>query len=431
VNRVLIAEVRTDAPCALAGRSVALLGERRFLLRDGSGEIEVAPPPGEDVPLGALVRVEGRLAAAGRFAAEKLLIAGRPALREGESPEWAQPQWARRRGELAARDRLLRALRGWFEGQGFVEVETPVLLPAPGQEPHLLPFATAFHGRDRASPLWLATSPEYAMKRLLAAGFERIFQLGRAFRDGPDEHSPLHAPEFTLLEWYRAWESLGQIGRDVVELLRVAARALRGSTTLERSGRSCDAAAAAVWISVEQAFRELADVELEPYLDGEDSAFLASLPSRLPRVGDSPSEQADSAFFRILIERVEPELGVGRPALLCRYPARHAALATLCADDPRVAERFEAYVLGIELANAFEELRDPDEQERRLRAEQRERVRRGGAPLPISQEFLRALRSGLPPCAGVALGVDRLHLLVTGAARVADLQPFPLEPPAI
>src|SRR6185436_13088337 len=145
------------------------------------------------------------------------------------------------------------------------------------------------------------------------------------------------------------------------------------------------------------------------------------LPARVARVGDSPREQADSAFFRLLIERVEPALGVGRASLLCRYPARHAALAELCADDPRVAERFEVYVLGVELGNAFQELRDPVEQERRLRAEQRERVRAGGVELPISEPFLRALRSGLPPCAGIALGVDRVHLLLSGAERIADV----------
>jgi lysyl-tRNA synthetase class 2 len=401
---------------AVNGRVVAHRGGRALLLRVGERDVEVsvagdAPLP----PVGALVRVGGG----------RVEVVGEPKLGPGESAEWSDESAPRRLAALAERDRLLRALRRFFAEQGFLEVETPTLLAAPGQEPHLLPFATSFHGREGATPLWLATSPEYAMKRLLALGAERIFQLGRSYRDGRDEHSPLHSPEFTLLEWYRAWETLGAIGHDVEALLRASAEALRDSAIVARGGATCDLAAPAAWLSVEQAFRELADVELEPYLDGDDAAFVASLPARVPRVGASPREQADSAYFRLLIERVEPRLGIGRATLLCRHPARHAALAELSADDPRVAERFEAYVLGIELGNAFQELRDADEQERRLLAEQRERVRAGGAPLPISQPFLRALRSGLPPCAGIALGVDRLHLLLAGATRLDEVQPFP------
>ena len=420
----------------IAGRVVALLGERALLLRREDGEIEVvlagesgAPQsrPLPLPPLGALARCHGAVAADGRFHAERIEVAGVPSLRPGEAAEWADPRRKARHTELAARDRLLRTLRDWFHVQGFLEVETPTLLAAPGQEPHLLPFATAFHGRDGARPLWLATSPEYAMKRLLAAGCERIYQLGRSFRDGRDENSPLHSPEFTLLEWYRAWEQLGAIGHDVEALLRECASALHGSTRVERSGRWCDVGEHARWLSVEQAFRELADVDLEPYLDGDDAAFVASLPATVARVGATPREQADSAYFRLLVERIEPKLGVERPVFLCRYPARHAALAELAVDDARVAERFEAYVLGIELANAFQELRDPAEQERRLLLEQEERARAGGSVLPISEAFLRALRSGLPPCSGIALGVDRLHLLITGAATVADVQPFPFE----
>ena len=431
MNRVRIADLRPAQPCELAGRAVERRGARGVLLRDGSGEVEVELASSDATPApGALLRVEGRLRADGSFLAVRVTMCGGPALRAGETAEWADPAWVGRRAQLRARDLLLRTLRGWFHAEGFLEVETPVLLAAPGQEPHLLPFATAFHGRSGAAPRWLATSPEYAMKRLLAVGLERIFQLGRAFRDGRDESSPLHAPEFTLAEWYRAWEPLEAIGRDVAALLGAAAGALCGATRIERGGRACELAAGVTWLPVEQAFRELAGVDLAPYLDGDDAAFVAGLAAGIAPPGGSARARADSAFFRLLIERVEPALGVGRPTLLCRYPARHAALSELCADDPRVAGRFEAYVLGIELCNAFQELRDPDEQERRLRAEQRERVRAGGPELPIAEEFLRALRSGLPPCSGVALGADRLQLLLTGAARVDDVQPFPFSPPA-
>jgi lysyl-tRNA synthetase class 2 len=327
---------------------------------------------------------------------------------------------------LIARDRLLAAIRAAFHRDGFLEVETPTLLAAPGQEPHLRPFATHFHGRLGATPLWLATSPEYALKRLLAVGCERIFQLGRGYRDGADENSPLHAPEFTLLEWYRAFEGLEAIAADVERLLREGAGALGRPLQLARGGATCDVAQPGEWLTVKEAFRRFARVDLEPYLDGADERFVALLEPRFQRAPGDARARADSAYFRILIESVEPRLGVGRTTFLHAYPARHAALAELDAADPRVARRFEAYVLGLELCNAFQELRDAGEQERRLRAESDERVRAGGSPLPISDDFLRALRSGLPPCAGVALGVDRLHLLLTGARRVADVVPFPL-----
>lgn len=428
MERRLIRELELNGSGTLAGRVVARLdgdgGRPAFVLRDASGELRVfaaAPLP----PLGAQVEVVGERTKAGLMSSA-LRVVGTPQLRPGDVAEWAAADAAARRRELVARDTLLRTLRAFFHERGFLEVETPTLLSAPGQEPHLLPFATAFHGRDGATPLWLATSPEYAMKRLLAIGHEKLFQLGRCYRDGRDEESPLHAPEFTMIEWYRAWEPLAQIGRDVGELLAAAAAAIgAGGSAIARGGQRCDLAAPPRWLAVADAFRDLADVDLAPYLDGDDARFVAALPAALPRVGATAREQADSAFFRLLIERIEPALGRGAPTFLCRYPARHAALAEVCADDPRVAERFECYVLGLELCNAFQELRDPVEQERRLRAEQQERVAAGGTALPISEPFLRALRSGLPPCAGIALGVDRLHLLLTGAARLADVQPFP------
>jgi len=411
------------APTWIAGR-VVTVRPGALRLRDESGEVEVVGA----VPItvvGAWLRAHGQVDAEGRFAADRCDVLGLPALEAGETPEWDDAGWPRRRDELRARDRLLASIRAGFRAEGFLEVETPTLIGAPGQEPHLRPFETAFHGRRSATPLWLATSPEYAMKRLLAMGCERIFQLGRGFRDGPDENSPLHSPEFTLCEWYRAFEGLDAIARDVERLLAQGAAALAVPTRIERGGRGCDVARPGEWITVADAFRRHADVDLAPYLDGDDERFLATLPSHWVRAVGGPRARADSAYFRILIELVEPHLGVERPTFLHAYPARHAALAELDAADPRVARRFEVYVAGIELGNAFQELRDAAEQERRLRAESDERVRAGGAALPIDAAFLTALRSGLPPCAGIALGVDRLHLLLTGAAAVADVQPFP------
>lgn len=421
-------DLALGAHATIAGRVVArLAGERAFVLRDASGEARLFVPAGATAPaVGSLVVVEGFRTKEG-FTSVKLEVVGVAALRPGELGEWDAANAAEsalRRRAVIERDRLLHALRSYFRGEQFLEATTPTLLSAPGQEPYLKPFETAFHGFGAPQRLWLATSPEYALKRLLAAGHERLFEITKSFRDGRDEHSPLHAPEFTLLEWYRAWEGLDAIGRDVEALLRAAADALAPSRSLARGGLACDVGRAAHWLPVAQAFRELAELSLEPYLDGDDAAFVRSLPAAIPRVGDSAREQADSAYFRLLIERIEPRLGVGAPTFLCRYPARHAALSELAKDDPRVAERFEAYVLGVELSNAFLELRDPAEQERRLRAEQQERVAAGGEALPVNEPFLRALRSGLPPCAGIALGVDRLQLLVVGAERLDDVLPF-------
>jgi lysyl-tRNA synthetase class 2 len=417
------------APIWIAGRVVAGAAAPADLrLRDGSGAIDVvlaakSPPP--QPRIGAWLRARGRLDGTGRFTADAIEVVGLPALRAGERAEWSDAAWESKRGELVARDRLLAALRADLRAQGFLEVETPALLAAPGQEPHLTPFSTHYHGRRGATPLWLATSPEYALKRLLAIGFERIFQLGRSWRDGADENSPLHAPEFTLLEWYRAFEGLDAIAADCERLLRAGAAAIDAKELVVRGDASCDLSQPGEWLTVKEAFRRHAGVDLDPYLDGDDERFVAALASRWRRGEGDARERADSAYFRILIEVVEPALGIGRPTFLEAYPARHAALAELDRADPRVARRFEGYVAGLELCNAFEELRDAAEQERRLRAESDERVRAGGAPLPISDDFLRALRSGLPPCAGVALGVDRLHLLLTGARRVADVLPFP------
>jgi lysyl-tRNA synthetase class 2 len=424
IGELAAGAVAPAAPAAwIAGRVVAVrVGSLR--LRDDSGEVEVVGV----VPItvvGAWLRAHGAVDAERRFAADRCEVLGLPALEAGETPEWDDAGWPKRRAELRARDRLLAAIRAGFRADGFLEVETPTLLGAPGQEPHLRPFETAFHGRRRATPLWLATSPEYAMKRLLAMGCERIFQIGRGYRDGPDENSPLHSPEFTLCEWYRAFEGLDALAHDVERLLQQGAAALSVPTRIERGGRVCDVGRPGDWITVAEAFRRHADVDLAPYLDDDDERFLATLPSHWLRAVGGPRTRADSAYFRILIELVEPHLGIERPTFLHAYPARHAALAEIDAGDPRVAKRFEVYVAGIELGNAFDELRDAGEQEKRLRAESDERVRAGGAALPIDAAFLTALRSGLPPSAGIALGVDRLHLLLTGAAEVADVQPFP------
>ncbi len=415
---MLAGEARGEAE--IAGRVVSVDSSRSlFRLRDASGAVDVRSS-GPIPPRGSLVRVRGRK---GRdaFGGREVRLVFQP---RHDPAQWT-PSSVGSRGfpwrqfRLRQRSRVMRAVREFFQGQGFLEVETPALLPAPGQEPHLLPFRTEFAGQ----PLFLATSPEYAHKRLLAEGFERTFEIARSFRNGLEEHSTLHQPEFHLLEWYRAWASLEDLGRDVEALLRVTARACSGGFVARRGNRFVDFEESPCWLSVAEAFREFAGVDLEPYLDQDDRRFLQQADQ--PIQGTDVRDQADRFYFRTLVEAVEPRLGEPAPVLLCRYPARHAALAELCPDDPRVAARFELYVLGIELANAFQELRDPEEQERRLVAENQQRVAAGGPELPIHREFLEALRRGMPPSAGIALGMDRLCMLLAGEAEIGAMLAFP------
>jgi lysyl-tRNA synthetase class 2 len=343
-----------------------------------------------------------------------------PAVAEIPSGELAE----QRRRCLRQRQALLRTLREYFAEQGFCEIEAPSLVRAPGQEPHLLPFETSFAGQGGPQTLYLATSPEYSMKRLLVEGWERIFSLGRSYRNGRDECSPLHQPEFTLLEWYRAFAGLPALAEDLQQLLARTARAMSGGTVVARGDARVDLGLAPSWCTLAEAFSEWVGVSLEPYLDEDDASFLAALPAGYRAGPGGDRERADRAFFHLLLEKIEPHLGQGVATLLWQFPRRHAALARLHADDPRVASRFELYVLGQELANAFDELCDPEEQGRRLREEQEQRLRAGGPRLPICDDFLHSLRRGMPPAAGIALGVDRLHLVLAERGALTEVLPF-------
>ena len=330
----------------------------------------------------------------------------------GETPWWDRGALARRRPYLAERARVADAARRFFAARGFVEVETPALQVSPGIEPHLRPFRTElaepFDGRRRT--LYLHTSPEYAMKKLLAAGVERPFQMARVFRNG--ERSALHHPEFTLLEWYRTNEPYGAIMEDCVALLASVSDA-----PYRRGAAQCDPRAPAERITVAEAFaRESIDVLATP----GDAARLAE---EARRIGVDPGTTGEweDVVFKIFLERIEPKLGQGRPTLLTEYPASMSALARLKPTDPRVAERFELYVCGVELANGFGELTDADEQLRRFEADRaKRRALYGDAGPPIDAELLAALGS-MPPASGVALGFDRLVMLATGAERIEDV----------
>ncbi len=332
--------------------------------------------------------------------------------------EWWRPErFGVRRPGLEARARILAALRAMFAAEGFVEVETPCLQVSPGMEPHIMALSAELAepfgaGRRR---LFLHTSPEFTMKKLLVAGMPRIFQIARVWRDG--ERSPLHHPEFTMLEWYRVGQSYQRLIDDCAGLLAAAAKAA-GVGELCRGARRCDPFARPQRLTVAQAFGDYCGIDLLG--TGEDAAALAAEARRLGlHVGERDSWE--DLFFRLMLERIEPHLGDGRPLVLCEYPVSMAALSRPCPHDPRVAERFELYVCGVELANAFGELTDPVEQRRRFAADMDLKERLYGVRYPIDDDFLAALDAGLPDSAGIALGVDRLVMLACGAETLDDV----------
>jgi elongation factor P--(R)-beta-lysine ligase len=325
-----------------------------------------------------------------------------------------------------ARNRIVAALRAWFAAHDFIEVETGALQISPGNETHLHAFATTLTAPDgAASRLYLRTSPEFACKKLIAAGERRIVEFAKVFRNR--ERGALHHPEFTLVEWYRAGEPYGTLMADCAALLAQAAEAA-GTTQLTFRGRSADAFAAPQRLTVAEAFTRFAGIDLLatlPTLPGAepDRAGLARAAREAGiRVGDD--DRWGDIFSRVLVERIESHLGIGRATILDQYPAVQAALARP-ARDHRVAERFELYACGVELANGFGELTDAAEQRRRLEREMAEKARIYGERYPIDEDFLAAL-SAMPQACGIALGLDRLVMLATGAARIEQVLWNPL-----
>jgi elongation factor P--(R)-beta-lysine ligase len=343
---------------------------------------------------------------------------------------WSPEAHAARRPYLAARGRIVAGLRRWFEAEGFFEVEAGALQVSPGNETHLHAFSTDLVGTDgERSRLYLQTSPELAMKKLLAAGEERIVDFARVFRNR--ERSALHHPEFTLVEWYRAHESYERVMADCAAILAEAAKAA-DAKTLRFRGREADPFAEPERITVAEAFARFSDIELMAALPADPKTRPHPDRLALEAQGAGIRVAADDTwsdiFSKILTERIEPQLGLGRATILYDYPASEAALARRKPSDPRLCERFELYACGVELANAFGELTDPVEQRRRFEADMAEKERIYGERYPIDEEFLAALAL-MPPASGAALGLDRLVMLATGAERIEDViwTPMPEE----
>jgi len=367
-------------------------------------------------------------------------------------PPWHPDEYLRRKPHLDVRQHVLASVRGYFAAEDFAEVDTPILQISPGNEVHLQAFATELKDpRGGVSQKrYLHTSPEFAMKKLLVAGVPRLYQLAHTFRNA--ERSSRHHPEFLMLEWYRANVVLRAIMDDCVSLVRAAATAV-DRKIFSINSMTCDPFAEWEELSVPDAFRRYADIDLmailpspplaggikgglattsplstspPPPASGRDA--LAAFASEATRVGVhvSDGDEWDDLFFRIMGERIEPYLGKTRPTFLCDYPVSQAALARPKTDNPALAERFELYICGIELANAFGELTNAEEQQRRFEADMDLKEKLYGERYPIDTDFIAALRHGMPDSAGIALGFDRLVMLCAGAERIDDVLWLPV-----
>lgn len=313
--------------------------------------------------------------------------------------DWHPENFSRKYPYLKKRAALIKAVRNFFDEQNFDEVDTPALQISPGMEPHLKAFKTDLINpeQDQARTLYLHTSPEFAMKKLLVAGVPKLYQICHVFRNAEGSH--LHSPEFSMIEWYRAYAGYEQIMYDCEALLKHCANT-SGITHYRYKNRQCDPFAGCDRLSVIEAYKKYSGIDVSP---------------------DSTSEEWEELFYKVFLNDIEPHLGADRPLILYDYPACMAALSRKKPDDPRFAERFELYVCGVELANAFGELTDAQEQRQRFEQDMDLKEELYGERYPVDEDFLDALEYGLPECAGIALGIDRLVMLTTGAEHINDV----------
>jgi elongation factor P--(R)-beta-lysine ligase len=325
---------------------------------------------------------------------------------------WALDVYADRKPFLKARAKIAAGIRHFFASEGFLEVETAALQLSPGNETHISAFGVELIAPSgEKSRLYLHSSPEFACKKLLAAGERRIFTFARVFRNR--ERGPLHHPEFTMLEWYRAQEPTARLMEDCAGLLSVAARAV-GADIFTYRGRTTDPFAEPEILTVCDAFGRYANIDLAAALEDREALARAAIRDGVRVTQD---DSWSDLFSKILNEKVEPHLGRERPTLLCDYPLSEAALARAVDGDPRFADRFELYLCGVEIANGFGELTDPTEQRRRFETQMAKRRRIYGDDYPIDEDFLDAL-AAMPQASGIALGFDRLVMLASGAERI-------------
>ncbi|MBU0668162.1 EF-P lysine aminoacylase GenX [Patescibacteria group bacterium] len=414
----------------IAGRIVGILDDG-FVLQDESGRLDLRC--GEKVRVGDIVEVRaGGLFEVGGDGKERAVFVAREVavLVQCVDDFFIKPDDPNYRRavidlsfmeRMKKRARVIDGIREFFKGQDFLEASTPEIVRLPGMEPYLDIFKTRFTDTKGAvEDLYLITSPEYAMKKLLVSGCEKIFQICRSFRN-KETNSSLHNPEFTLLEWYRAFADYENIMKDTENLVAYLAKKVCGGTKILFQGHTVDVSTPWPRVKVKDLFAEYAGIDAETFEDEEKLRIATK--KRGYKVDGGTSY--DNLFFSIFMNEIEPKLGFNKPVIAYEYPACMAALAKKCADNPAYAQRFEVYMAGVELCNAFTELNDPREQERRLEAEREERIRMGKEDYPIDQSFIRALEFGMPPSGGNALGVDRLVMLLTDTPDIRDILFFP------
>ena len=409
-------------PAATAPTTTGEVAVRGRLLHFTAGRGRIADESGEvdfvvkervgGIKAGDIVELYG-------IVVEGIIDATQVRLLAHSSAVWHQGDWSRFHANglwanVWVRAAVLDAVRDFFKDADFLAVETPTLVLASAQEEHIQLFATEYQGDKAQKQFYLAPSPELYMKRLLGVGFERIYQISRSYRNG--EMGPQHNPEFTLIEWYRAYASYEEIMADVEDLVSHVAKSVLGRSSVVRAGREIDLQPPWERLSVRDAFARWAAVDLDACTDA------GSLFRRARALGYGSARREDSwedLYHKILLERVEPELAKLGAIHLFDYPRQLAALAKLKEGDSAIAERTEAYLGGVELSNGYTELNDP--------AQQRERFARGArlGGAPADEAFLAAMERGIPPAGGVALGLDRLVMIVAGASCLDEVIAFP------
>lgn len=323
---------------------------------------------------------------------------------------------------LKKRAAIIDQIRAFFKADGFLEIDSPLLVKSPGMEPYLEVFETKLLDNNRVSkPAYLLTSPEYAMKKLLAAGMSKIFTICKSFRNG-EGLSPKHNSEFTIMEWYRANANYEDIMRDCENLFVQLAWNLFNSNILRYQGKNYDLTAPWERISVSEAFAKYCEIDTETLLD-EKRLLEAGKKRGFTVASDTTWEQIYNQFF---LNDIDPHLGEHRPTIIYDYPASQASLAKRSDKDPRFAERFEFYIAGIELGNAFSELTDAKEQLKRFELERAQRVALGKTMYDIDMDYIAALESGIPPTGGIAVGIDRICMLFADTNQIDDVLIFPV-----
>ena len=322
---------------------------------------------------------------------------------------------------LKFRSDFLQTVRRFFLELGFIEIDAPSLIPAAGMELHIEPFVTNFRSKTGESrQYFLHTSPEFTMKKMLVAGFEKIFYLGHTFRNG--ELAGLHSPEFSMIEWYRAYQDYTALMNDCRELVNFIE--LKLARKWQKIWRK-DELLKQKWeiVSLAQLMKKYCRFDLKN-IGPEDNEKMVKIARSKGLKNADKSWPIDDLFFILFLEFVEPELGKTAPLIVKDYPIWMASLAKRAQNNPNFVERFELYIDTVELANAFTELNDPEEQYLRLSEEQKQRRKLGRFEIPIDTDFIHALQTGMPPAAGIALGLDRLMMVCSGQNRIAELLPY-------